>query len=69
MLMHYSVKQQRCSKLLHYMVIISIRLLACALSIPQRTPWDLIICGIKHFTLKTAHNKMIDELKTHFIQE
>jgi len=51
------------------MVIISIRLLACALSIPQRTPWDLIICGIKHFTLKTAHNKMIDELKTHFIQE
>ena len=41
MLTHYRVKH-RCSKLLHYAVIISIRLLTCALSIPQRTPWDLI---------------------------
>jgi len=48
-------------------VIINIRLLTCALSIPQRTPWDLIL--IKHFMLKTADNKMIDELKTHFINE
>jgi len=39
---HYRVKR-RFSKLLHYAVIISIRLLTCALSIPQTVPRGLLI--------------------------
>jgi len=35
--------QRRCSKLLHYAVIINIRFLTCALSITQKAPWNLII--------------------------
>jgi len=48
MLTHYRVKRRR-FKLLHYAVIINIRLLTCALSIPQRTPWDLIILWCQTF--------------------
>jgi len=42
----YRVKR-RCYKLLHNCVIISIRLLACASSIRQRAPNDLIVLWFK----------------------
>jgi len=52
---HYHVKHT-CAKLLHFAVIIGIRLLTFALSIRQRAPRDLLILWY-------------DELKTCLIDE
>jgi len=58
--MYVKLGMYRCSKLLHYVAIIGIKLLTFASPIRQKVPCGLIILWYKIFMVKTAYNKIAD---------